>query len=97
MKGYRIIVGVKKGSGFFELYNGTLKEARARAKVLKEEWRKLAFKRQRLYAVIEEVELQLCKFCDRYCEEQICDRCESIMLDEQIEAKYERERELENE
>jgi len=91
LNGFRVIVGLKKGSGSFNYVVGSRAKAQEVGEYMKE-MGKMMFKRQKgrkIYVVLEPCKLQKCKYCDNVCEdnERLCIKCEDMMYDAMCDAK----------
>jgi hypothetical protein len=91
--GFRVIVGTKKGSGFFNYIKGTKKEAQKLGEKMK-----LIFPQENQIIDLQAVNLKKCdmKECDNLCESNViyCLKCEDLLFDAQAEAR-ERKEEIE--
>jgi hypothetical protein len=95
IKGYRVVVGCKKGSGF-SIY---VKGDRAEAKKVGENMRKdvkAIFNQKKVFVTLVPIKLKKCdiSYCNELCEieEKYCLGCSDLMLDAMCEAKSECER-----
>ena len=93
--GFRVVVGLKKGSGTFNYIIGTKEQAQELGEKMKER-NELLFKHQKEVVSIEPCFVSKCSnsFCNKLTEEVMCLRCEDIMYEAQCEAR-EQEQEYE--
>ena len=101
MKGYRIIVGKKKGSGLLNYSKGDIKKAEALGKRMRLGLEQNGLgQNEELSVDIQSVKLKKCdtSYCKNLIEVdegRMCEKCESIMYDAQMEyAELKREEEL---
>jgi len=98
-KGYRVVVGKNKGSGWFNYCIGN----RTKALKLGMEMKKseLLFKQQKTFMVLEPTILKKCNnsWCNKLCEkdDRYCLKCEDILYDIELDRRYEHEEELKKE
>ena len=99
IKGYRVTIGKKKGSGFFNYIEGNKKTAEKHANNLKE-----VMENNFDYDLkidIQAVDLKKCdiKYCNNLCEkdERYCLKCDDLMFEAQMEYAEMKKREVEDE
>jgi len=81
-KGFRVVVGVKKGNGFYS-YTRTKAQAKAIGKGYKKIFINSAFKQQQILVEIKPIMLKMCDMCNNLCEsdEKYCLKCEDLFFD----------------
>jgi len=92
-KGFRVLVGHKKGGGMFEYSVGSKDKARKLGEQMKVICKNMLFKRQRIFITLEPCELKKCdiSYCEKVCEsdERYCMKCEDLMYDARQEVENE--------
>ena len=90
--GFRVIVGLKKGSGTFNYIIGTKEQAQELGEKMKER-NELLFKHQKQIVEIKPCFVSECNnsYCHKLTEEIYCLKCEDIMYDAQCDAQAENE------
>ena len=88
--GFRVMVGIKKGSGTFNYIIGTPEQAEQLGEEMLEKGN-LLFKQQNLFVTIEPCCVSKCanSYCNKLTEEDYCLRCEDLMFDARHDAQEE--------